>query len=274
MMITFADIKKALSIAPKATRTMHSSPALNTDAPFPRCIPALPTDIIGTIFANIFGEGLDPFPMILREICRDWKTLIDSTSTLWSTMHIALSPLRLQDLDAGADHLDEWLTRAGSHTLRIVMTSTFDDDYLSYSTVHIVSKIMRVTPRIRAMRLDIPHYLAGLLVNNTSLMYSSLIDLEVLTRRELWEVNVASPVLRTIRIAQCPPRYPVSTAQVERPYSVLEFCSPSTIGSLRATTWMSSASGPLCSSKNKLVLSINSQNIYYEASYLGRPPGS
>lgn len=189
-----------LSIAEKPD-TMHATLALTMAAPISRSNPTLPMDIIGTIFTHVFDEGLDPFPMGLREICKDWTDRIDSMSVLWSTLHIALQ--RLQD--DSAQRLDEWVTRAGSHTLRIIMSSTFDDNYMSYLAVHIVGKIMRLSTRIATMRLDIPHYLVALLVNNTAITYSSLTDVELSISKCLWDLNMASPVLQSMCITQCQP---------------------------------------------------------------------
>ncbi|KAJ7613135.1 hypothetical protein FB45DRAFT_843054, partial [Roridomyces roridus] len=80
----------------------------------------LPPEIVAEIFKWCGAEGMAPnsscAPLLLTQICRDWRTLAFSTPALWDTLH----ELDFELYASAEAAIDWWFSHAGSRPLSLM----------------------------------------------------------------------------------------------------------------------------------------------------------
>ncbi|KAJ7479345.1 hypothetical protein B0H11DRAFT_1864179 [Mycena galericulata] len=86
----------------------------------------LPTDVMRLIFAETLPSGRnssmapEDAPLLLCQVCREWRYLAYSIPRMWSSLHMAVpAPSRVYDL---ADIVTAWLSRSGIIPLSLSIT--------------------------------------------------------------------------------------------------------------------------------------------------------
>ncbi|KAK0218443.1 hypothetical protein EDD85DRAFT_354208 [Armillaria nabsnona] len=123
-----------------------------------RPIRRIPEDIVREIFLTCFGiegEGKDSLdrnftPLILSQVCRDWRSIALSTSRLWSSMKLDFDQYR-NEL-ACQYLLQTYFLRSATHDITLSIHSTRD-----ISKSHLIPVLLLSAPRWTNLSLTFPY---------------------------------------------------------------------------------------------------------------------
>ncbi|KAF7330942.1 F-box domain-containing protein [Mycena venus] len=126
---------------------------------------SLPFDVTSEIFIQCIPELSDsdpifkihthrnlPTPFLLSQICRAWRHVALKTPQLWAVFSISLEDWP-QDCILGARRLAEWVERAGSSPLSLVIGNP---PTISPTTPVILDSILRLSMQWRNVGLHLP----------------------------------------------------------------------------------------------------------------------
>ncbi|KAK0436214.1 hypothetical protein EV421DRAFT_1130809 [Armillaria borealis] len=123
-----------------------------------RPIRRIPEDIVREIFLTCFGiegEGKDSLdrnfaPLILSQVCRDWRSIALSTSRLWSSIRLDFDQYR-NEL-ACQYLLQTYLLRSAAHDITLSIHSTRD-----ISKSHLIPALLLSAPRWTNLSMTFPY---------------------------------------------------------------------------------------------------------------------